>query len=216
MTMNGPLQSGAVEIVNPSTREVIGYAYTVETGRGQLQRWLLFLNPHGALEVRPPPEHMAGWSLSDWQAHVPSLWKPGSFYVWAQADVYRHGDTYDGVTWSQIPPVSQLPEPSYYPSPPDGHFQLDTRLVKFLLDSQVGYVFTMCSLLDSASQEYWSMPAGAQAAGGACTLAVAPAADDVGSLGAFIDMANQSFGPGSSFAITGCVNYHGDAPPPQA
>src|SRR4051812_15583391 len=103
MTITGQLALGAAQIIQQTTGELIGYAYTVANGKGQLQRWLLYKNPHNSFDVRAPPAPMAAWTLSDWRANVVELWRPGSFYVWAQANVYRHGETVDGQTWTQIP-----------------------------------------------------------------------------------------------------------------
>lgn len=215
MTITGQLAPGATQIISTEDGELIGYAYTEATPTGQLQRWILYRNPQNAFEVRPPSPAMASWSLGDWKASVPSLWKPGSFYVRAKADVYHHGETYGGVQWTQIPPASQLPDPSYPEGSGDPH-QLDPvggKVIQVSQGGDSGFAFTLDGLLDSSSAEYWMLPASFKAAGGSSTAAITKGSEDARSLDQFIDLANQSFGPGSQFVITGCVNYNGAQPP---
>ncbi|WP_437552550.1 hypothetical protein WME97_14755 [Sorangium sp. So ce367] len=241
MSMTGLLHPGAVRVVNPKSRAVIGYAFSVETERGQLQRWLLFEHPHNALDIEPPPEHMARWSLSDWQSNVADLWRPGSFYVWAQADVYRYHDVPKQTTWAKIPPASRLPAPTY-PDVGICDFQLDPtggRLFQVLQQRATGLVvaqnesfeaarvalneampvearglaFVVNGLLDPASTEYWMLPAAYEPAGKAAAVAVKTGAQRAKSLQEFINLANQAWGPGSRFVITGCINYCGETVP---
>ncbi|WP_437303848.1 hypothetical protein [Sorangium sp. So ce388] len=241
MSFIGLLQSGAVQVVNPKNRQVIGYAFSVETERGQLQRWILFEHPHNTLDIEPPPEHMARWSLSDWRSNVAALWRPGSFYVWAQADVYRYGEAREQQKWAKIPPASRLPAPTY-PDVGFSDFQLDPtggRLLEVLqlraggvvlapnepleaagarlngampLEAR-GLAFAVNGLLDPASTEYWMLPAAYEPAGKSAAVAIKTGTQKAGSLQEFIDVANQGWSPGSTFVITGCVNYRGDTVP---
>jgi hypothetical protein len=212
----GPLQPGLVQVASRETGEVVGYAYTVENGAGQLQRWLLYGNPHNSFEVKPPPASMAGWTLAQWQAEVPRLWRPGSFYVWAQADVYQHGGTYHGRTWTQIPAAAALP-PETYPPGSKGPFQLDPTGFRVLDVRQAtlsGLAYSIGGLEDAASVEYWMLPAGYQPAGGGDRAAgIAGGTEQATSLDDFIGAANQRWGSGCLFVIVGCVNHHGTAPP---
>ncbi|WP_437586795.1 hypothetical protein [Sorangium sp. So ce1000] len=241
MSIMGLLQPGAVQIVKPKSRKVIGYAFSVETERGQLQRWLLFEHPHNALDIEPPPEHMAQWSLSDWQSNVVDLWRPGSFYVWAQADVYRYEDASKQQVWAKIPPASRLPAPTY-PDVGICDFQLDptggrlfqvlqqragarvfapnesfeaagVRLNEAMPVEAQGLAFVVNGLLDPASTEYWMLPAAYEPAGKSAAVAVKTGAQTAKSLQQFIDVANQGWGPGCTFVITGCINYCGDRAP---
>ncbi|WP_437977954.1 hypothetical protein WMF11_15055 [Sorangium sp. So ce295] len=241
MSIMGLLQPGAVQVVNPKSRKVIGYAFSVETQRGQLQRWLLFEHPHNTLDIEPPPEHMAQWSLSDWQANVAELWRPGSFYVWAQADVYRYDDASRQKAWTKIPPASRLPAPTY-PDVGICDFQLDPtggRLFQVLQQRAVGLVlarnepfeaagvklnaamalearglaYVVNGLLDPASTEYWMLPAAYEPAGKSAAVAVKTGPQEAKSLQEFIDVANRGWGPGSTFVITGCINYRGERAP---
>jgi hypothetical protein len=211
----GLLQLGAVQVFSRGTEEVIGYAYTVESGAGQLQRWLLYRNPHNAFEIKPPPASMAGWTLSDWQAEVPRLWRPGSFYVWAQADIYQHGGTYGELTWTRIPPDSKLPLPSY-PPVTKGPFQLDPtgfRVLEVRQESSIGLAYSIGGLEDDLSAEYWMLPAGFQPAGAGREAEIALGAEEARSLDGFIDAANQRWSAGCLFVITGCVNRRGETAP---
>ncbi len=220
MTTTGHLDLGAATIIDPATGGLIGYVYTEATQTGQLQRWLLYRDPRNSFEVRPPPENMAGWSLSDWQAEVPKLWKPQSFYIRANADVYRYGESYGGVPWTRIPPASELPEPSYPPGPGDPH-QLDplSKVLRLQQDVVRGLAYTTDGLispegqLNPSSAEYWLLSALYRPAGARGTVTISPGSEEVTSLDAFIDLANQSFQPGSAFVITGCLNYSGTAAP---
>ncbi|WP_437667288.1 hypothetical protein [Sorangium sp. So ce1182] len=211
--LKGQLALGAVQIVNAGSDEVIGYAYTVENGLGQLQRWLLHRDPQNEFVVRPPPASMLGWSLADWQAGVKSLWQPGSYYVWAQADLYRHGGTYNGVTWTRLPAASKLPPPTYYPSAPR-QLDPDGRIIELRqLQRALGLAFAVRGLADASSIEYWLLPEAYEPAGRSVSAAISVGARQAGSLDAFIDVANQSWAPGCTFAITGCVNHHLQTPP---
>ena len=57
------------------------------------------------------------------------------------------------------------------------------------------------------------LPAGYQPAGNSTTAGVSVGTQNVQSLQGFVTAANQSFGPGASFAITGCANYTGQRAP---
>ncbi|WP_437819081.1 hypothetical protein [Sorangium sp. So ce1078] len=214
MITTGQLTMGAVQIVSKDSSEVIGHAYTVANGGGQLQRWLLYRNPQNAFDVRPPPASTAGLSLEEWKSKVPGLWRPGSYYVFAQADLYRYGETHDGETWTRIPPASRLPPPSYYPAGPR-QLDPDGRILDVLQGNFRGLAFSVLGLSNPNSVEYWMLPSAYVPAGGGATARVATGARAASSLQAFVDTANQSWAPGCTFAITGCVNYRGDKPPVQ-
>jgi hypothetical protein len=213
MNMTGQLQLGAVEVVSPGTGELIGYAYTVASNGGQMQRWLLYRDPKSSLAVRSPSEKMASWTLRDWQSKVRELWKPNSFYVWAQSTI-RPYDGEDGVTWKQIPRADALP-PVKYPVVEGADLQLDPTGGKVLDLTQpgcAGVVFTVGGLQDASNAEYWMLPAEYKPAGRyASKVAVGTA--DAKSLQDFIDVANRSWGPGCMLVITGCINYHGEVAP---
>ncbi|MDI3287814.1 hypothetical protein [Polyangium sp. 15x6] len=214
MTTTGLLDLGASEIVDRNTGELLGYAFTVENGKGQLQRWLLFRNPQNELEIRPPAPAMATWSLADWQANVPNLWRPNGFYVWAQANVYRHGETHNGVTWNQIPPPAQLPRATF-PERPGSNYQLDYtggKVIDVLQEDWRGSAYVVRGLSEASSIEYWSLPARYGSAGNKRAV-VSVGTDEVTSLDAFVRLASGSWGPGCSFVITGCLNHHGAAAP---
>lgn len=221
MATVGHLDLGAAKVVDESDNH-IGYAYTVATPTGQLQRWLLYRNPNNSFKVQPPPEGMAGWSLSDWQANVPSLWKEGlerlnekqAFYVRAKADVYRYGESYGGVLWTRIPQASKLPLPSY-PEGSDAPYQLDPlgKAIDVMQNAVRGHAYTRNGLSDDASVEYWVLPTSYQPAGARSAVGISPGSKAASSLDHFIDIANESFLPGSAFVITGCVNFFGATPP---
>jgi hypothetical protein len=216
MQTTGPLEPGIARVVERGTGALIGYVFTVENGAGQLQRWLLHRPPQNNFEVRPPPPDMAGWTLADWRARVPELWRPGSHYVRAQANVYVHGGTYDGVTWGQIPAEAMLPEPSYPQVP--GDYQLDPTPTHVCVAIQhehelPGMIYCIGGLASSASAEYWMLPAGFQPAGANASVAVTGGTERAASLQGFIDVANRAWAPGCVLAITGCVNYTGAEPP---
>ncbi|MDI1442462.1 hypothetical protein [Polyangium sp. 6x1] len=214
MTTTGLLDLGAAEIVDRRTGELLGYAFTVAHGKGQLQRWLLFRHPQNELEIRPPPAAMANWSLADWQASVPGLWRPNGFYVWAQADVYQQGGTYDGVTWTQLPPASRLPKPTF-PERPGSNYQLDWtgKVADVLQEDWRGRAFVVRGLTQASSIEYWSLPARYQPAGNTRTAAVAVGVEEASSLDVFVEECNRTWSSGGTFVITGCINYHGPAAP---
>jgi hypothetical protein len=215
MTITGPLTLGAAQIISRATGELLGYAFAVPNGAGQLQRWLLYRDPQNSFDIQPPPPNMAGWALSDWQAHVPSLWRPGSFYVWAQADVYRHGGSYTGPSWTQIPPADQLPSPTY-PDLPGADFQLDhtrTHLLNLLHGQSRGLAYSVGSLSNSSSAEYWMLPSGYTPGGDSGTTSITTGSDAAASLAEFVGVANRSWGPGCCLAIVGCVNYRGENAP---
>lgn len=215
MTTTGHMDLGAAQIINPATGAVIGYAYTVESRGGQLQRWLLHQDPENRFDVRPPPPDMASWTLADWQANVPRLWKPGSHYVWAQADVYKHGGTYNGVTWTRIPGTSDLPPPRFFERP-DLSFQLDPtggKIIDILQELFRGMAYTLDGLRDATSIEYWMLPASFKPAGKLSAATIRTGSQDASTLDDFLDIANRSWGEGCAFVITACTNYHGDRAP---
>lgn len=214
MTTTGLLDLGVAEVVNRQTEELLGYVFTEANGTGQLQRWLLFRHPENNLAIRSAPASMANWSLSDWQANVPSLWRENGFYVWAQANVYQHGNTYDGVTWTQIPSSGNLPAASF-PERPGSNFQLDWmdgKIIEVRQGDWLGRVYVARGLTAESSIEYWALPSQFQAAGSTRT-SVSMGTAEVSSLDAFVDIANRTWSPGGTFLITGCLNYHGAAAP---
>lgn len=214
MTTTGQLDLGVAEVTRQGTGEVIGYVYTVESGKGQLQRWLLLQNPGNSFEMRPPPESMKGMSLSDWQAEVASRWTSGATYVRAQADVYRHGDGTNS-TWTKIPLEGDLPLPTYPPTA-GAPFQLDytrTHALDIVQGVYRGLAYSINGVKDLGNAEYWSLPAGFHPAGMSAVASVSPSSVSATSLQQFLNEANKSFGPGSAFVIIGCVNYKGAAPP---
>lgn len=219
---NGQLSTGLVQVVAPGTGELLGYAYTVANEGGQLQRWLLYRDPQNAFEIVAPPEDKARWTLADWKANVPSLWRPSAFYVWAQTTVYEYGSTYDGVRWDRIP--TPLPAPRY---PPEGDvFQLDPTGIHPISVLQWstdvwGMAWAVDGLRDAAAAttgrarnaEYWFLPAGFHPAGRSGRTSIAVGTLFAGSLDGFVTLANQRWGLGSVLAITGCSNYFNDVPP---
>jgi hypothetical protein len=210
METTGQLALGLVQAVERGTGALIGYAFTVANERGQLQRWLLHRPPHNDFEIHPPPPDKAGWTLADFQASVPLLWKPGSYYVWAQADLYRHGGTYNGVTWTHLPAAGAVPEPTYPPVP--GDLQLDptpNKPVSAFQETSVGLVYSMGGLENASSVEYWVLSPGFQPAGGASNVVVTAGTATVPSFQGFLDAASRLWSQGSVLAVTGCVNYTG-------
>jgi len=228
--LNGQLSTGLVQVVAPGTGEVLGYAYTVPNGGGQLQRWLLYRNPQNTFDVVAPPAEMARWTLADWKANVPSLWRPDAYYVWAQADTYEYGRTYrheyDGghyeTQWDQIP--ADLPAANY---PSEGsRYQLDPtgwNVINVLqwASNLWGMAWAEDGLRDAAAaptgrarnREYWFLPAGFQPAGGDRRTSVAVGTLEAGSLDRFVDLARQRWAPGAVLTITGCCNYFNAEPP---
>jgi hypothetical protein len=216
MTTTGLLDLGVAEVADRRTGELLGYVFTEASGKGQLQRWLLFRHPQNEFEVRLPPAsaNMTNWSLAEWQARVPSLWQPNGYYVWAQADVYRHGETYDGVTWTEVPKAASLPSPTF-PERPGSKYQLDYlegKLIDVRQGDWLGRAYVVRGLTVESGIEYWSLPAQYQAAGSART-SVAVGAGEATSLDAFVDITNRTWAAGCTFLITGCLNYHGTAAP---
>lgn len=212
MITTGQLALGAAEVVS-TTCEPICYVYTVATPTGQLQRWLLHKDPQNAFKIRRPPSHMAGWSLSDWQANVPKEWRKGSIYVRAESVVYRHGETYDGVVWTKIP--ADLPPPIFPKGSGESH-QLDpigSRIIHVMQEDRRGLAFTVRGVHAESNAEYWLLPGAYEPAGGSAEAGIVMGSEEVSDLDQFVRLANQSFQPGSLFIITGCVNYAGDAPP---
>lgn len=215
--ITGLLALGVAQVKSRRTQEVIGYVYTESNDVGQLQRWLLYRNPENDFELGPPPDHMVGWTLREWQANVPSLWRGRSYYVWAQNKLYLYGGTYDGITWTRIPPASRLPKPTY-PEVGDGPLQLDPTGGK-LLDvvdparGAHGIAFCVGGLAQESSDEYWMLPAQFQPAGKSARVAISVGQQDAKDLEQFVQVANRSWGPGGAFVITGCINHEGTAAP---
>ncbi len=214
MNTNGLLALGVSEIVARDTGKLIGYAFVEANSKGFFERWLLYTNPRNEFDVRAAPAAMAGWSLADWQEKVPELWQPNSYYVWAQAKVYQHGQTYDGVTWSEIPAGANLPLP-LYPGRGGAPFQLDWDGCFFpsLWQGQLcGYGFVLNGLNQSESAEYWLLPAGYAPTNASMSVAPNPQ-HQAASVDAFVQFANQQWGTGATFCITGCTNYKETEPP---
>jgi hypothetical protein len=218
MTMTGPIQLGVVQVTSSATGALIGYAFTEALERGQLQRWILNADPANAFTIAPPPATMAGWTLADWQKNLESLWKPGSFYVWAQADVYEHGGVYAGATWTKIPAADSLPK-ARYPQVTGQSYQISPPTSQTVLelasdDAQpTGLVYTVDGLRDNSNREYWMLPAGSQPAGASRRGHVRVGAAAAPTLQSYVDLANQQWGPGSVLVIVGCVNYKGPSAP---
>ncbi|WP_437607337.1 hypothetical protein WMF20_42000 [Sorangium sp. So ce834] len=215
MITTGHLESGAVAVVARGTGESLGFAYTVSSQGGQQQRWLLYRDPQNAFDIKPPPASMVSWSLADWKAKVPALWRPGSLYVWAQADVVRHGEVRGGVEWTKIPPESMLPKPRFFGGM-DDDFQLDPgggKAIDVLQGAARGLAYSHRGVLDQSSVEYWVLPADFSPAGRNALLGIAPGSEKAASLPQFIEVANRAWGPGSALVITGCTNYRGDRAP---
>lgn len=214
MTISGLLMLGAAEVFDSNTHELVGYVFTVAHGQGQLQRWLLFQNPQNHFEVRPPSETMAHWTLEDWKRHVAELWRPNGYYVWAQADVYEYGKTYNGVPWTHVPSADDLPKPTFLDIP-GTNFQLDYldgRLVDVRQQDARGHAYVVRGLKEESSIEYWLLPAQYQPAGNVRTE-IAVGNVEVASLESFVAHCQPSWSPGTKFVITGCLNYHNvDAP----
>ncbi len=214
MTTTGLLDLGAAEVVDRNTGELLGYVFTVPSGAGQLQRWLLFRNPKNELEIRPPPAAMAQWSLDVWQKHVVGMWKPNGYYVWAQADVYKYDGIYGGVKWRAIPTASHLPTASF-PERPGGSYQLDYldgKVFDVRQNEIVGRAYVVRGISDESSIEYWSLPARYQPAG-KVHAAVSVGTETAASLDGFVEQCQASWSVDATFIITGCLNYHGSAAP---
>lgn len=209
---NGQLSSGVVQITAPETNELLGYAHTEGTAGGQRQRWLLYRNPGNKLQIQAAPAEMARLSLSDWRRQVPLLWRPRSYYVEAQTDLYFYGREYYGRVWDSLPPESEMPAPTYPAL--GGALQLDptgTRLLEVLQRSAAneirGYAFTKGGLDDESNAEYWLLPSGYLGAGAAAATAIVPGTTPVATLGEFLNAARGAWAPGAVLAITGCLNY---------
>jgi hypothetical protein len=211
--ITGPLEPGVAQIINPASKDTIGYVFTENNPAGQLQRWLLHGDPNNSLAVAPPPASMANFTLDEWRAYVTENWQPNYIYVRAQANVYQYGQTYGGVVWTQIPHAAELPMPSYPPG--DAFFQLDFTYQGLELNQETwsGRVFASGRVDEPSSAEYWSLPTGFVPAGANAPLRVSVGTETVGDLEQFVTLANQSFTDGSHFVITGCLNYQGAAPP---
>jgi len=218
--LTGQLSNGLVEVTGPGGTEILGYAYTVPEGRGQLQRWLLFRDPVNQFELRAPPVEMARWSLEEWQSHVASMWRPGSFYVWAQTDIYEYDRIYLERRWDQIPLT--LPPPTY---PTQGSsFQLDPTGYHVINVNQWstnlwGIAYTVQGLCDATATgkawnaEYWLLPSGFEPAGGTNRTSISVGTLPADSLERFVMQANTLWAPGAVFAITGCKSHFGQVAP---
>lgn len=221
MNTKGLLDLGVSEVVNRTTGKLIGYAFTEPNGKGFFERWLLFENPNNDFEVRSAPAHMASWSLGDWQEKVAQLWQPESYYVWAQADVYRYGETYDGVKWTEIPPATHLPSPSF-PERPGVDFQLDygdqcvqhcaRGIIDVVQHDKCGHGFVIRGLSQETSVEFWTLSVGDASVCEPRNF-ISEGAIQAESLDAFVNLANSKWREESVFIITACVNYHGKLPP---
>lgn len=208
-TLAGQLQLGTVTVLDPSTRELLGYAFTVPHGAGQLQRWILYRNPQNSLRIEAPPATMAAWSLDDWKTAVPKLWRPGAYYVRAQADLYAFGQTYGNRRWDTLPPSFMLPAPTFPKD--DDDFQLDPhgKLIWWLNgERRLGLVFVHGKLDGDGSIEYWLLLSGYSPAGGSAPMVVAESTEVAPDLASFLPVASQSWAPGAVLAITGCRNFH--------
>jgi hypothetical protein len=208
-TLAGQLQLGTVTVLDPNSKELLGYAFTEPHGAGQLQRWILYRHPQNSMMIASPPANMAEWSLDDWKTAVPQLWRPGSYYVRAQADLYGFGRTYGDRRWDELPPSFLLPKPTYPAD--DEEFQLDPhgRLIWWLNGGQrLGQVFVHGKLDGEASVEYWLLLPGYAPAGGAASMVVAESTEMAPDVDAFLRVATPSWAAGAVLAITGCRNFH--------
>jgi hypothetical protein len=214
VTISGLLKLGAAEVIDSKTGDRVGYVYTTAHGKGQTQRWLLYQNPQNYFEIRPPPDGMATWTLEMWQSRVPGLWQPNAYYVWAQADVYEYGQTYDDVLWTRIPLVDELPKPTFLEIP-GTNYQLDYlngKLIDLRQPDARGYAYVVRGLVEESSIEYWLLPEHYQP-GGSIRTTVATGNATASSLEEFVAHCQPRWLPGTAFVITGCLNYHNvDAP----
>jgi hypothetical protein len=216
--MTGQLELGVVQVTSSATGALIGYAFSEALPHGQMQRWILYEDPANAFTIAPPPATMASWTLADWQKNLASLWKPGSFYVWAQADVYEHGKAYGDAPWTKIPAVDSLPH-ARFPLVPGKSFQVfpspNQNVLELASDDAqpTGLVYTLDGLHDNFNREYWMLPAGSQPAGGSRRAHVRVGTAAAPTLQSYVDLANHQWVPGSVLVIIGCVNYKGPTAP---
>jgi hypothetical protein len=209
-TLTGPLQHGAATVLDPATGELLGYAFTEAKDAGQRQRWLLHRHPRNSLSIGAAPTEMAAWTLSDWKANVPELWRPGSYYVRAQADVYSFGATHDNRVWDHLPDDYLLPKPTYPAD--DDPFQFDpigTLVGLSGLDHAPRGLIFVAGQLDAASNaEYWLLFPGFTPAAGSARVTATSGTIEAPDLRAFVGVANRSWTAGATLAITGCRNFH--------
>ncbi len=205
-----PLPPGAVTVLEPGTGELLGYAFSWESGAGQAQRWILHRHPHNELTVAKPPETMARWTKQDWRSAVPELWRPGSYYVRAQADLYAFGGSYGDRTWKVLPEDHELPAPTYPPD--DSPAQFDptrTSIELWSLDqTRLGVIFVEGKLDADSNAEYWLLLPGFSLDLGAQSVTARAGTSSVPDLRGFVQMANALWAPGAVLAITGCRNFH--------
>ncbi|WP_437504205.1 hypothetical protein [Sorangium sp. So ce1099] len=217
------LPAGVVDIIDPSTAKVIGSAYTETTSTGQLQRWLLHRSPQNNFQVQLRPGGNALHTLACWRSYVaaPNNWSQGSIYVWAKADVYEYGGTYNGQKWNKIPPAPALPLPTYFDQNA-ASAQLDQIWSKYIDLRQVdvnkqilrGLGFVQGALTDATSVEYWFLPAGYQSTSGFRAIQGKKGPmSPIRSLDGFVAAANNLWCAGSQLLIVGCLNHHGSTPP---
>lgn len=214
MNISGLLALGTSEVVDAKTHELLGYAFAHAHGKGQLQRWILFRNPKNQFEIRPPSETMIQWSLEDWQKHVVDLWRPNAYYVRAQADVYEYGETYNDVTWKNLPTGENLPKPSF-PDIPGSSFQLDYldgRLLEVKQEDRVGLAYVVRGLDSESSIEYWVLPARYKPAGPNITT-ISVGNTEAAALDQFVAQCQSAWTSGATLVVTGCLNYNGETPP---
>jgi hypothetical protein len=144
------------------------------------------------------------------------LWKPNSFYVWSQADVYRYGGTYNGVFWNKIPDPPPGPTFSAALSLQPVPYQLDDGTGKIAQGTVASYVYSIGSVINSSNTEYWVLPYGYVPAGslpGGMT-SITPAQSLGVGLSGFIAAMNKNYWrKGSALSVTGNTNYRGLHPP---
>lgn len=149
--MTKPIGPGTIQVVDASSQQTVGYAFTVDDGQTRIERWVLYPEyvapPQGSIVLqRPTDASLRFTTLTAWDEALQSgaLWREGSKYVKASFT------TSDSIPQSPVPPAFPQPEPPGQP-----RTQLDGGMCQASIRSTtIGYVFT--ELLSTAqSVEYW-------------------------------------------------------------